>query len=119
MRRARTGILVAAASVLASACASSTPPEEVARSYIASDDPAKCDDAALSFLEAQTGRRGEAARAACERNVEQTDPPAGVRVISHSVRSGRAEVRIEAGGQEVLVTLVRRDDAWEVTGLGG
>ena len=93
-------------------------PEEVAREYLASDDPAKCDDADLAFLERQTPRKGEAAREACRRSVERSDPPTNVRVRSHEVRGDRAEVLLEAAGQRVRVTLRRSGDDWRVTGLG-
>ena len=118
MRPFTSGPLAAAAGALLLACGASPAPEEVARSYVASDDPEKCDDAALEFLERQTRRRGEDARAACERNVERSDPPSPVRVVGHRVRGDRAEVRLEAGGQTVRVDLERRDGDWKVTGLG-
>ena len=91
--------------------------EEVARAYVAEDDPAKCDDADLGFLERQTGEAGEAARGACRRNVERTDPPEDVRVVDVSGRGELRVVRLEADGQDVRVTLRPADDAWAVVGL--
>ena len=118
MRPFTSGPIAAATAALLLACGSSPPPEEVARTYVASDDPEKCGDAAIEFLERQTGRRGEDARATCERNVERSDPPSGVRVVGHRVRGDRAQVRLEAGGQDVRVDLERRDGDWKVTGFG-
>lgn len=92
-------------------------PGDVAREYVASDDPAKCDDADLAFLERQTRRRGDAARAACRRNVERTQPPGGVRVRSQKTDGDRAEVLLEAGGQDVRVVLRRAGGRWLVAGF--
>ncbi|MDQ5808954.1 MAG: hypothetical protein M3320_09780, partial [Actinomycetota bacterium] len=60
------------AALLAGGCGGGgdRPPEEVARDYVASGDPAKCDDADFGFLERQSRRKGEEAREACRRSVE-------------------------------------------------
>ena len=92
-------------------------PKEVAREYVASDDASKCDDADLAFLERQTKRRGDEARATCRRNVEQAKPPGDVRVRSEKVTGDTAGVLVEAGGQEVVVRLRRDGDRWLVTGF--
>ncbi|HEV2814047.1 MAG TPA: hypothetical protein VGW10_12415 [Solirubrobacteraceae bacterium] len=116
MRPAATVLVLAALA----GCGGDEPraPEEVARAYVASDDPAKCDDADLAFLERQSKRKGDAARQACRRSVESTSPPKDVRVRSQKVRGDRAEVVLEASGQRLRVTLRRSGDAWRVTGLG-
>ena len=92
-------------------------PEDVARQYVASDDPAKCDDADLAFLEEQTGEDGAAARDACRRNVERTSPPRDVRYVSQSARGELRTVRLEADGQDVRVELRPEGDDWLVVGL--
>lgn len=99
-------------------CGGAKAPEEVALDYVRSDDPAKCEEASPAFLERQTRRRGAAARQACERAVRGSDPPDEVEVVDEEVRGDRAEVRLEADTQDVLVTLERRGDDWLVSGLG-
>ena len=103
-------------------CGESGPPargaEQVAREYVASRDPAKCDDAALPFLERQTRERGEAARAACRRAAARLRPPRRVRVTGMVREGDRARVRLEADGQRVAIELERRDGRWLVTGFG-
>lgn len=116
MLRTRLALLGAAA--LLAACGDDRSAQEVARGYVASDDPEKCDDVSQAFLERQTRRRGDAARSACERAVKRFRPPSGVSVTSASERGDRAEVRLEASGQDVLVRLERRGDRWLVVGLG-
>ena len=115
MRPAAIVLLLAA---LAGCGGEQRPPDDVAREYVASDDPGKCDDADLAFLERQSRRDGEAARDACRRSVEQSSPPTDVRVRSHEVRGDRAEVVLVASGQTLRVTLRRSGDVWRVTGLG-
>lgn len=114
---ARFALLGAAVAVLAG-CGGGRSPEQVARTYVGGEGPARCDAAAQAFLERQTGRRGDAAREACLRAAERLPPPAGVRVTGTTERGDRAEVALEAGGQDVLVRLERRRDRWLVTGLG-
>lgn len=91
--------------------------DEVARDYLASDDPAKCNDADLAFLEQQSKRKGDAARAACRRSVERTSPPKEVESRGSSVKGGRAEVRFLADGQAVTVLLRKVGERWLVTGF--
>ena len=115
MRRAATALLLVAAS---SGCGGDDrSPSEVARTYVAADDPGKCDDADLAFLERQTRRSGDAARSACRRSVERTKPPRDVRVLSERVRGEGASVDLVAGGQDVRVLLRRAGDRWLVTGF--
>ena len=92
-------------------------PQDVAREYVASDDPEKCDDADLAFLERQTRERGDAAREACRRSVERGSPPKGVRVVEAETRGDEAEVRLEAAGQRIRVRLRRDGDRWRVIDL--
>lgn len=115
VRRATAAVLLAA--LAGCGGGGDRPPEDVARDYVASDDPAKCDDADLGFLERQTRRRGEEAREVCRRNVERTRPPKDVRVRSQQVRGDGAEVLLEADGQLVRVLLRRAGDDWRVTGF--
>jgi len=115
--RPRVLLLSLAAAGLLAGCGDQRPPEEVARRYVASDDPGKCKDAAQSFLERQTRRRGEAARAACRRAVERVGRPLEVAVASREVRDDRAEIGLRANGQRVAVRLVKRDGRWQVVGL--
>ena len=117
----RAGAAIAVVLLCASAACGGgedRPPEEVAREYVASDDPGKCDDADLGFLERQTGEKGEAARDVCRRNVERSDPPREVRVSRHDVEGERATVLLDADGQRVRVTLRRSGGRWLVAGLG-
>lgn len=93
-------------------------PQEVARAYVAGGDPAKCDDAALAFLERQTDRRGDAAREACRRAVARGRPPQEVRVTGQDAAGDRARVQLEADGQRVSVELERQDGRWLVAGFG-
>jgi len=110
---------VVAAAALAACGGDGRSAEDVARGYVAGDDPAKCDDAAPAFLERRTRRRGEAARAACRAAVERFEAPKGVRVTSASHRGDSSEVRLVANGQKLSVRLARRDGRWLVTGIGG
>ena len=111
-------MLLAGAAGALGACGGAEDPDQVALEYVRSDDPAKCERAATAFLEQQTGRRGAAARRACERAVREADPPGDVRVVGTDVRGSRADVRLEADTQDVRVTLERRGDRWLVSGLG-
>ena len=115
MRRAIAAALLAA---LSGCGGDDRSPREVARTYVAGDDPEKCDDADLRFLERSTGRRGDAAREACRQSVEEARPPRDVRVRSEKVTGDRAEVVLDAAGQSLRVTLRRGDGGWLVTGLG-
>lgn len=110
--------LLGAAAVLM-ACGAGPKPGEVARGYVASADAAKCDAAALSFLERETGRRGEEARAACRRAVVRSRPPRKVRVTGTTEHGDRAEVTLVADGQRVVVRLQRSGARWVVAGFGG
>lgn len=114
----RTAPAVLGAAAALAACGGGRSAEEVARTYVGGEDPARCDDASQAFLERQSGRRGEAARAACRRAAERLRPPAGVRVTGTRERGDRAEVSLEAGGQDVLVRLERSGGRWLVTGFG-
>jgi hypothetical protein len=93
-------------------------PEDVARRYVASEDPAKCDDATQALLERNSRRRGAAARKACREAVARFDPPAGVKVTGKEVEGNRARVDLRAGGQDVTVSLTRDGDRWRVSALG-
>ncbi len=115
MRRPATTIAVLAA--LAGCGSDPIPPQEVARNYVAGDDPAKCADVDIGFLERQTGVEGEKAREECRRSVERARPPRDVRVRSTKVDGNRAEVLLEASGQRLTVTLRRLDNRWRVTGF--
>ncbi|HEX8121789.1 MAG TPA: hypothetical protein VF549_11050 [Solirubrobacteraceae bacterium] len=114
MRRA---LLITA--VLLAGCGSpERSPEEVARNYVASDDPDKCDkDADIAFLESQTHKKDEAAREECRRNVERSEPPKSVRVLESKVDGNRAVVELEASGQRIRVLLRRLGGYWRVTGF--
>jgi hypothetical protein len=114
MRRAATAVVLLA---LSGCGGDERSPEEVARAYVASDDPAKCDDADLRFLEGQTRERGDEARAACRRNVETTTPPRDVRVRSTGTRGDDAVVLLETAGELIRVQLARDGDRWIVVGL--
>lgn len=115
----RACLLAVAAAILIAACGGDgRAPEAVAREYVASKDPAKCDDASQRLLEASSRKRGDAARAACRRAVARFDPPKDVTVTGKSVEGGRARVDLRAGGQDVRVRLERQGDRWLVTGFG-
>jgi hypothetical protein len=117
MRRAPAALLLAALAGCGGGGGERSP-SEVARDYVAGDDPEKCDDADQRFLERQTRRKGDAAREACRRSVEESRPPREVSVRSESVDGDEAEVLLEAAGQSLRVTLRRTDDRWLVTGFG-
>ena len=91
--------------------------QEVAQEYLTSDDPAKCRDADLAFLERESGRKGEAARDACRRSVERTSPPQRVEHRGLAVKGSRAEVHFVADGQDVTVLLRKVGERWLVTGF--
>jgi hypothetical protein len=116
-RPMRRALLITA--VLVAGCGSpERPPEDVARNYVASDDPEKCDkDADIAFLETQTHKKDEAAREECRRNVERSKPPKDVKVLGKEVNGNRAEVELEASGQHIRVLLRRLGGYWRVTGF--
>ncbi|HEX8084925.1 MAG TPA: hypothetical protein VF529_11605 [Solirubrobacteraceae bacterium] len=115
--RHTTLLATALLAVLAGCGGDERSPDEVAREYLTSDDPAKCEDADPAFLERQTRKEGDEAIEQCRRNVESGSPPKGVRYVNIAVAGDRATVRFEVSGQPVRVSLRHRGDRWLVTDL--
>lgn len=110
-------------------------PEDVAVSYVGSNAAGKCDLLTQGLVEQLTHARGEAARAACRRNVVRFPAPKDVRV--RDVRGGgeeggdaekrreaaggveaESEVRLVADGHEAEVRLVKQHEHWQIAALG-
>jgi hypothetical protein len=144
-RGASLAVAVAAAAALAGCGAGK--PEDVAKAYVATNDASKCDMLTQGLVEQLTGRRGEAARAACRRNVVRFPAPEDVRVRAVNERSGgqreargrsedheggeaerereqaggieaEAEVELIADGREAEVRLVKQHERWRIAALG-
>lgn len=110
--------LIIAVAVLLAGCGAEPKPEKIARDYVASTNPDKCDYVDLEFLERLTERRGKAARRACRDATMRFRPPQDVKVGRSEVKGNRAEVELVASGQDITVRLERREDRWLVSGLG-
>jgi hypothetical protein len=102
-------------------------PSDVAREFVATSSPAKCDLLAQPLLEQLTTENGEAARAACRRNVVRFPAPRDVRLRDGGGEAERdadadaaadAEVELLVDGREAGVKLNKRDGRWLIVGLG-
>jgi hypothetical protein len=113
-----------AAAVLAAGCGEEKP-ADVARSYVATNKPAKCDLLTQGLLEQLTGRQGGSARAACRRNVVRFPAPKDVRVRGgaeeqgeEGEEAGETEVQLVVDGHPADVKLVHRGEQWLIAGMG-
>jgi hypothetical protein len=103
-----------------------TEPKDVARDYVATNRADKCDLLTQGLVEQLTGRRGEAARAACRRNVVRFAPPKDVRVRGgeeeeegqEAEEAGETEVELVVDGHPADVKLVRHGERWLIAGMG-
>jgi len=90
----------------------------VAREFVSTNDPAKCDLLTPELLERQTERRGAAARRFCAMNVAREPRPTAVRVIEAEVAGGKAIVELLVDNREERLELVRRDGRWLIFATG-
>jgi hypothetical protein len=100
------------------ACGGTKPPQDVAREYVATNAPRKCDALTQSLVERLTQRRGEAARAACRRNVARFAAPRDVKVRQTHAEGRVAEVQLIADGRPAEIRLVKQGGRWRISGLG-
>jgi hypothetical protein len=114
---------VAAATVLAG-CGEEKP-ADVARSYVATNKPSKCDLLTQGLVEQLTGRQGAEARATCRHNVVRFAAPEDVRVRGgeeqdegEESEAGEAEVELVVDGHPADVKLVRQGEHWLIAGMG-
>jgi hypothetical protein len=125
--RLRLVALLAAAA--AAGCGGEREPRDVAIEYAGTNKPEKCDLLARSLVEQLTDQQGEAAMAACRRNVARFDAPKEVKVrdegkgedehAEHEAEErGEAEVPLLIDGREAEVKLERRDGEWVIVALG-
>jgi hypothetical protein len=129
-----SGALVLAAAVIAGCGGEGPGPQDVARDFVATNSPAKCDLLAQSLVEQLTEQKGTAARDACRRNVVRYAAPKEVRLPEGEGESaGEAErerereeaaegtaakVDLLVDGRETGVQLNKRDGRWLIVGLG-
>jgi hypothetical protein len=125
--RLRLVALLAAAAM--AGCGEERSPRDVAIEYAGSNKPEKCDLLDRKLVEQLTDLRGDAAIAACRRNVARFDAPKEVTVrdegkgedehAEHEAQErGEAEVPLLIDGREAEVKLERRDGEWEIVALG-
>jgi|tagenome__1003787_1003787.scaffolds.fasta_scaffold20913329_2 hypothetical protein len=120
-RSRRMLLLVVAATALLAGCGQqhrvAEAPQDVARHYVATNAPAKCGLLTPELLEQTTQRRGAAARAACERNVQRLATPGRVTVKEFELRHRGAEVELLTDDEEARVMLVKRSGHWLISGF--
>ena len=107
-------LLLLALVALLAGCGGDPSPQEVARDYVTSNEPAKCKLLTRELLERQTGRRGEEALRYCEANVVREPAPPELRIIETEVRHGRALVEVVVGDEEERIELVKRSGGWRI-----
>lgn len=95
-------------------CGGDPSPQEVARDYVTSNEPAKCKLLTRALLERQTGRRGADAVRFCEANVVREQAPSKLRVIETEVVDGRALVEVVVDDAEERIELVKRAEGWRI-----
>lgn len=100
--------------VLAAGCGGGDSPQEVARDFLATNEPEKCGLVLPELLERQTGRPGEAAIRFCEQNAGRTAPAGDIRIIESEVRGGIATVELVVDDREERFALVKRDGKWRI-----
>jgi hypothetical protein len=127
--RLHSGALVLAAAVLVGCGGEGPGPQDVARDFVRTNAPAKCDLLAQSLVEQLTEQRGAAARDACRRNVVRFAAPREVRLPEGEGEAERereaqaaegtaAKVDLLVDGRETGVQLNKRDGRWLIVGLG-
>ena len=110
-------------------CGEGEKPEAVAKRYVATNAASKCDVLAPALVEQLTGKQGEAALAACRRNVVRFPAPKDVRIRSvkaeggeegerESEEAGEAEVELLADGREAELKLAKQDGEWRIVQMG-
>ena len=92
-------------------------PQEVAKRYIATNAGSKCRYLTQRLIETLTEQRGEAARAACRRNVARVPKPKQVRLRDAEVDEHDAEVEVLSDGREAKLKLVRSGGRWRISGF--
>ena len=97
---------------LTAGCGGGASPQEVARDFVATNEPAKCKLVLLEVLERQTGRRGEEALRSCEANVGSTPPARDIRIIESETIAGVVVVEMVVDDREERIGLVKRDGKW-------
>ena len=115
MRRLPFAVLVV---VTLTACGGTKPPQDVAREYLATNAPSKCDALTQALVERLTQRRGAAARAACRRNVARFAAPHDVKVRRTHADDRVADVELLADGRPAEIRLVKHAGRWRIAGLG-
>lgn len=90
-------------------------PQDVAKAYVKSNEGSKCRYLDTTLVERLTRKRGAAARAACEKNVERFDAPGKVTIREFEVEPDDAEVELLADGKEAAVKLRKVGGRWKIT----
>jgi hypothetical protein len=125
-------VALLAASALIAACGEGEKPETVAKRYVATNAASKCDVLSTELVEQLTGKRGDAALAACRRNVVRFPAPKDVRIRSVKAEGGEAgeaereeaeeareaEVELLADGREAELKLAKQDGEWRIVQMG-
>jgi hypothetical protein len=124
LRCGASAAALVAAAVLAAGCGEEKP-ADVARAYVATNEPGKCAMLTQGLLEQLTGDQGQAARAACRRNVVRFAAPKDVRVRGgegeegeEGEEAGETEVELVVDGHPADVKLVRHGEHWLIAGMG-
>lgn len=117
-----------AAGVLAGCGGEGPGPQDVARDFVATNAPSKCELLAQPLVEQLTEKTGAAARAECRRNVVRFAAPKEVRLPGGESEAERERERAAEGtaakvdllvdGRETGVQLNKRDGRWLIVGLG-
>jgi hypothetical protein len=114
---------------LVAGCGEGEKPEAVAKRYVATNAASKCDMLSTQLVEQLTGKRGEAALAACRRNVVRFEAPKDVRIRAVKAEGGdageeaeehahEAEVELLADGREAELKLAKQDGEWRIVQMG-
>jgi hypothetical protein len=122
-------VAVFAACALVAGCGEGEKPEAVAKRYVATNAASKCDVLSTQLVEQLTGKRGEAALAACRHNVVRFPAPEDVRIRSVKAEggdegkeaeehAGEAEVQLLADGREAELKLAKQDGEWRIVQMG-
>jgi hypothetical protein len=124
-------VVLLVACVLVAGCGEGEKPEAVAKRYVATNAASKCDVLSTELVESLTGKQGEAALAACRRNVVRYPAPKDVRIRAVKAEGGEAaeregeteeareaEVELLADGREAELKLAKRDGKWRIVQMG-
>jgi hypothetical protein len=118
-----------AAAAMVAGCGEGEKPETVATRYVGTNAASKCDVLAPALVEQLTGKQGDAALAACRRNVVRFPAPEDVRIRSVKAEggeqgeeaeehAGEAEVELLADGREAELRLAKQDGEWRIVAMG-